>query len=180
MTKEIRQLPEVTTPATTDWYILQKASNNQTSKISGANLIPANSVTNAALAGGITGDKLATNLGSAVKVTAITGISSITDLTGLTITVTVATGNTVRLDAFVCATNKFAGANGIEVYIKEGATVLATGAATMPAVNYTGSANISCILTPTAGSHIYKLAAASVNNSCDTLPPSYIIATVID
>lgn len=44
MSKEIRQLPEVTTPATTDWYVLQKSSNNQTSRISGENLIPPTSV----------------------------------------------------------------------------------------------------------------------------------------
>lgn len=43
--REIRQLPEVTSPSTGDWYLLQKASNNQTSKVSGANLIPADSVT---------------------------------------------------------------------------------------------------------------------------------------
>jgi len=38
MAKEIRQLPEVTAPATTDWFIIQKSSNNQTSKVSGVNI----------------------------------------------------------------------------------------------------------------------------------------------
>jgi len=49
MAKEIRQLPEVTAPATTDWYILQKSSNNQTSKVSGSNMIPNGSVDNTKL-----------------------------------------------------------------------------------------------------------------------------------
>lgn len=44
MTKEIRQLPEETVTTTSDWYILQKASNNQTSKVSGTNLVPASSI----------------------------------------------------------------------------------------------------------------------------------------
>lgn len=44
MSKQIKELPEVTTPATTDWYLMQKSSNDQTSKISGTNLIPPASI----------------------------------------------------------------------------------------------------------------------------------------
>lgn len=39
MAKEIRQLPEETTPVATDWFMLQKSSNNQTSKITRTNML---------------------------------------------------------------------------------------------------------------------------------------------
>lgn len=52
MTKEIRQLPEVTAPVATDWFMIQKSSNNQTSKVSGENMVPTGSLPASALAVG--------------------------------------------------------------------------------------------------------------------------------
>jgi len=70
MTKEIRQLPEVTTPATTDWYVLQKSSNNQTSRVSGENVIPGGSIKSpklglSAVADATNGVKSQANVGNA-------------------------------------------------------------------------------------------------------------------
>ena len=97
MAKEIRQLPEVTAPATTDWYILQKSSNNQTSKISGANLIPDGSVTNDALAGGITASKFDVTLYSGTATRVVTLSEAYTNFKRLIITYTwgVSTGTIV-------------------------------------------------------------------------------------
>lgn len=64
MGKEIRQLPEITDPSSSDLYPIQRASDNQTSKVTGSNLLPADSVASSKMLygmvrnrqGGTTGD----------------------------------------------------------------------------------------------------------------------------
>jgi hypothetical protein len=125
----------------------------------------------------VTAAKLATNLGYAVRSTAISGTTD--DITDLSVTVTVPAGAKVLVEAFACFTNKYNGVQGVELYIKEGATQLAIGGATMPALNYNGSVYAGCILTPTTGSHTYKAASGMVNGTCDLDPPAYLRVTII-
>src|SRR5438034_8756149 len=84
--------------------------------------------------------------------------TALTDLTGLAVTVTIATGRRIRVSALFALSSSVAADIGAG-YIREGATSLQV-------VNtYLASANVgyylafSVILTPTAGSHTYKLSA---------------------
>lgn len=43
--KEIKAFPEETTPVAADLYLIQKSSNDQTSKVQGTNIVPANTIT---------------------------------------------------------------------------------------------------------------------------------------
>lgn len=45
MVKQIKNLPSITTVASSDLFIVQRASDDQTSKVTGANMVPAGSIT---------------------------------------------------------------------------------------------------------------------------------------
>src|SRR5437867_8759822 len=84
--------------------------------------------------------------------------TALTDLTNLTVTVTVGTGRRIRVSALFALSSSVAADIG-QGYIREGATSLQI-------VNvYLASANVgyyltpSVILTPTTGAHTYKLSA---------------------
>jgi hypothetical protein len=91
------------------------------------------------------------------EVTANQGsITTVTDLTGLTVTVTVGTSRRIRVTGQIRSSNT--GANSNLLLIKEGATTLQTS--TYVASTATASSPAAtAILTPTAGAHTYKLAA---------------------
>lgn len=107
-----------------------------------------------------------------------TGIgTSDTDLTGLTVTVDVNSGERIKITAHA-AFQKIT-STGISFFlIKEGATLLNEDLATLAAVDYWG-AHAEVILTPSAGSHTYKLAArasaGTLNLEAAATFPSFIL-----
>lgn len=83
---------------------------------------------------------------------------SVTDLTSLTVTVTVAAGRRIKVSGFA---NLFDAANGsVQLLIRESSTTLQN----FQGGNGSGSNQAGCsptvILTPSTGSHTYKLSAA--------------------
>jgi len=86
-------------------------------------------------------------------------ITGTVDLTGLTTTVTLAAGRRIKItaQAFFEST---VGADSAVLSIVEGATVLQQGAIDLQVANALYSVTAQAILTPTAGSHTYKLQAA--------------------
>lgn len=106
-----------------------------------------------------------------------TGISSVTDLTGLSAAVTVAAGRRVKITAVVFLTQK-TGNGGPVLYIREGGTTLQQ-VFTPANTNVTTSPVAMCVLTPSTGAHTYKLSAAASANTVDTnydpTTPSFIL-----
>lgn len=84
------------------------------------------------------------------------GITTVTDLTGLTATVTVSAGRRIRITGSLAVGTTVAN-DIVRMSIKEGATVLQIRDAI--GVTTTGNVNLeaSIVLTPSAGSHTYKL-----------------------
>lgn len=117
-----------------------------------------------------------------VQVTANqTGISSVTDLTSLTRTVDVNSGERIKITAHI----RVAGSNNdnvAELHIQEGATVLALDRTW---IGSTGSGlktlHSEVVLTPSAGSHTYKLTlemssgSGSVSLSAGATFPAFIL-----
>lgn len=87
-----------------------------------------------------------------------TGITAITDLTGLTVTVTVGTGRRIEVEGWFQASQVTA-SGAITFVIAEGATLLQTAQLNF-GVGLTPM-YIKCTLTPTSGAHTYKLQAAT-------------------
>ena len=86
-------------------------------------------------------------------------ITTAVDLTGLTVTVTVGTTRRVRISAEGSFGSTVA-ADYAALFIFEGATQLGGRSVPMPNTAATTGAFSSVVLTPTAGSHTYKLRAA--------------------
>lgn len=119
-------------------------------------------------------------LGYAQATVSQTGITNLTvDLTGLSVAVTVGTGRRIRISAEVIEWTRTAGTvTFVLLGINEGATVL-----TLKTIginnNYNG-ATASVILTPSAGSHTYKLTGrtdvgGTVTMSATATAPAYIL-----
>jgi hypothetical protein len=112
-------------------------------------------------------------LGYAEVTTDQTGIgTSETDLTGLTITVSVPAGRRIKITGYARLRNGEASSNGALLYIDEGGTNLNFATA---ALNGTGSSGVSAtviaqaIVTPSTGSHTYKLQASFVAGSSNLM-----------
>jgi len=85
-----------------------------------------------------------------------TGISSEVDIAGGATTVTVGNGRRIKITGF-CAYFSGGGADSYNLEIKEGTTILQAVTVTNPGNGEVTRAEV--ILTPSAGSHPYKLAA---------------------
>lgn len=95
--KQIKQLTEYTAPTTSDLFVVQKASDDETVKVTGANLTPD---------GSITAPKLSTSaitLGyTEITSNYSTAATSATQITGLTVSPTIpAGGRRVKVTAFL-------------------------------------------------------------------------------
>lgn len=87
-----------------------------------------------------------------------TGITSETDITGLSVTVTVGAGRRIRIQAFVPYwITSVAGDRG-ELRIKESTTILSFTESTNPGTAGNFGVNCFAVLTPSAGAHTYKIA----------------------
>lgn len=116
-------------------------------------------------------------LGYTPKTTTQTGITTETDLTSLSATVTVPTGRLIRVTGYVYQFARTAGTvTYTELFIHEGATRL--GTLTIPIPNTYGGGLVSTLITPSAGSHTYKLKAATdgtVTMQASSIGPAYIL-----
>jgi hypothetical protein len=107
-------------------------------------------------------------------------ISTETDITGLSITVTVGTARRIKISAEGFFLNDAtAGQAALKIY--EGVTTLVDRPTGMIA-NENGSVHVSTILTPTAGFHTYKIratkfvGAGTVTFGASATQPAYILA----
>jgi hypothetical protein len=118
-------------------------------------------------------------LGYAAVTASQTGITTITDLTGLSVTVTVVSGRRIEVRGYVrVAQNTSNGLNTLS--IREGTTVLAQANESITAGSY-HQYNMSVILQPTAGVHTYTLSLATTAGTTDltssgSTDPAYVVA----
>lgn len=92
--------------------------------------------------------------------------TTITDLTGATVTVTVAAGRRIRITGFAVTIARSA-VGTLRLYVRESTTTLGTSVITCP-VNTRVTHNLPVILTPSAGAHTYKLSLNVDANTCET------------
>ena len=123
-------------------------------------------------------------LGEAQSTTTQGSITSITDLTALSASGTVASGHRIRVSAIVNAQSTVAD-DVMELSIREGSTTLQVCDATCRIASVGTTTSCFVYLTPTAGSHTYKLSLARVSgsgtlstNSSSTAPSQILIEDI--
>jgi hypothetical protein len=96
-------------------------------------------------------------------------ITAVTDIVGLTVTVTVGTGRRIRITAFCGSFTGTVDTDNFSVQIAEGALILSNSTMAVKAAAAGGVARSwhqpTRVLTPTAGSHIYKVQALRNNGT---------------
>jgi hypothetical protein len=123
-----------------------------------------------------------TFLGYAQVVATQTGVTTAAvDLTGLAVTVVVPAGRRIRITSQTLW-QKITSAGYIITYIMEGATQLGEDISTVAAGSYIGH-HASVIISPSAGSHTYKLRAACSGDTADmnaaaTLPAFILVEDI--
>lgn len=122
-------------------------------------------------------------LGYAQVTTNQSSITTEVDLTSLSVTVTVPSGARIRIHACVSVSNN--GTDGrTTVYIKESTTKLGTGSVHNAVASSDSTINAFVILSPSAGSHTYKLSAeanaGTSNTSSSSTAPSFILVELLD
>lgn len=134
-------------------------------------------------------DVIGTNeLGYAEVTASQTGITTLADLTGLSVTVTVPTlvaGKKVIIEGWIPQIYSTVATDRADFAIREGSTALAYayGAAQASSTGW-GGATIKCRISPTAGSHTYKLSLArgvgsgSLATYADSTTKAFIRVTV--
>lgn len=93
--------------------------------------------------------------------------TTITDLTGLAVTVTVGTSRRIRVTSRVQVKQNTSAGTPV-VYIREGASILQSNSIAVSAANFIAVFETSVVLTPTPGSHAYKLSALTSANTVDS------------
>lgn len=120
-------------------------------------------------------------LGVATVTSNQTGVTTEVDLTGMTVTVTVGAGRRIRISFTTLLIPAGAVNTTASVTIKEGATVLRECFFLMNNVSAPVTATDSVVLTPSSGSHTYKLTlsravgAGSVETNAQSTRPAYIL-----
>lgn len=113
-----------------------------------------------------------------------TGITTEVDITGLSVNVVVTAGRVIRITGFVPAFSTTVSGDGGRISIKEGGTLLTLGQAFIGGTSASAGSNSimpQVVLSPTAGSHTYKLTAARVSGTgtftmnADPTFPAYIL-----
>lgn len=110
-----------------------------------------------------------------------TGITSVTDLTGLSVSVTVGAGRRIRISGMAKVSNDTLGGRTAG-RIQEGGTVLTDFVDFYaPAANASAVGYGSVVLTPSAGSHTYKLALQGVTGTASmSAGPSNIAFILVE
>jgi hypothetical protein len=113
-------------------------------------------------------------LGYTETSTATTGVTTITDLTGLSVAVTTTTAMTILIEGWIPQIVSTVATDRIDLSIREGSTALATSYATAGVSYGVGGAYVrKRISAPSAGSHTYKLSltrgagTGSLSTYCD-------------
>jgi len=83
-------------------------------------------------------------------------ITTEVDLTSLSVTVTVGTGRRIRITG-VCRAQNDTANSGFALQIQEGVTEFQTDSQRLPAASEPGTFHAVAVITPSAGSHTYKL-----------------------
>lgn len=107
-----------------------------------------------------------------------TGITAEVDLTGLSVTVTVATSRRIKITGECLAQNSASG-NVHALRIKEGTTQLQSRQLVSGAANSDESFHAEIPLTPTAGSHTYKLAFVAATGTSQLTAASTFPAFIL-
>jgi hypothetical protein len=105
--------------------------------------------------------------------------TTITDLTGLSVAVTVGTGRRIRITAQVPLRDAGSGSLTDTIYIREGGTTLQEGTIGNLAASEFNTAKASVVLTPSAGAHTYKLSAAAGTNTIDMVASATKVAFIL-
>ena len=120
-------------------------------------------------------------LGYAEAVANQAGITTIVDLTSLSVAVTVGTGRRVKLTGFLPSVACTAADNTMQLKIQEGATVLVSVDHGNPTANTGDFMRAERILSPSAGAHTYKLTlarvvgAGSLNVNASATSPAFVL-----
>ena len=118
-------------------------------------------------------------IGYAERTTGQGSITTITDLTGLSVAVTVAAGRRIKVTGKILAKSSVA-TDLVVGTIREGSTVLQRFANHASGALYTSSQG-SILLSPTAGSHTYKLSlergtgTGTIDHAADPTFPAFIL-----
>lgn len=108
-----------------------------------------------------------------------TSITTLTDVTGLASTVTVGSGRRIRISFYCHALGSNVVTDAVTMSIMEGATQLQDGNFEI-VTGFGTAASMSVVLTPSAGSHTYKIQAVrqgsgSVTVFAGSADPAYIL-----
>jgi hypothetical protein len=115
----------------------------------------------------------------------ITAIDTVTDVPNLAITVTVPTGARIKLSAF---TSQFYSDNAAGVLhqfmIREGSSAITNSLKHNTGANYSLPMYCSIVISPTAGSHTYKVSvyqgsAGNMYVGAETDRPAYLMAEIV-
>lgn len=108
-----------------------------------------------------------------------TGITASVDLTGLSVTVTVAAGRRIRITGQVPANNVIASVSNV-LYIYEGATLVQQcWMLQSPTPSTEQTMTVCAILTPSAGSHTYKLKLTNTSGTTTMLASASSLAYIL-
>ena len=106
------------------------------------------------------------------------GITAAADLTGLSVTVTVAAGRRIRITSDTYFTHSLSAGN-IFTYINEGGTQLTQRDKVQPTAGVGAPHHLEVVLTPSAGEHTYKLRASTPSGTAELQAaatyPSFIL-----
>ena len=105
--------------------------------------------------------------------------ATVTDITGLLVGVTVGSSRRIRVSAYVTVRDSGSGSITTQVYLREGSTTLGQWQiGNLDALEF-ASGSPSVVLTPTAGSHTYKVSLSAGSNTVNMIAssgmPAYLL-----
>jgi len=111
-----------------------------------------------------------------------TGITTQVDLTGLSVTITTVAGQRIRITAEIYGVGNTVATDATYLWLMEGATQLNGNGKILG--SDTPNMTISAVVTPSAGSHTYKLQMSRAGTGTVTMyaaatSPAYILAEAI-
>lgn len=151
--------------------------------------LKAGAVTNAALAGEISQDKILTNtLGYAEITSSFTSTSTtFVDVTGVAVTVNVPEGSRrlkITIGSAYIQTSNASAATSLAMFIKEGGTFLNSQTNTSGGAGYAHTLTVIHSFVPTAGTHTYKMVAkqdgaGTLTVAASATAPAFILVELI-